>query len=119
MLTKPSPLTAGEAAIMRRHVDLGAEILDATATLAPLAPVVLNSHEWFDGGGYPQKLAGSAIPIKSRILTVVDAYDAMTQNRSYRLRGDSQDAIAELLRCTRTQFDPAIVSAFLAVLGRH
>src|SRR2546423_361047 len=53
LLTKPSPLTAGEAAIMRRHVDLGAEILEATATLAPLAPVVLNSHEWFDGGGYP------------------------------------------------------------------
>ena len=119
LLTKPSPLTPGEMAIMRRHVDLGAEILQATGALASIAPLVLTSHEWFNGGGYPQRLAGSDIPLATRIITVVDAYDAMTQDRSYRKGSHRQDAIAELLRCTPTQFDPGIVTAFLSVLGRH
>ena len=85
LLTKPSPLTPGELAIMRRHVELGAEILQATGALASIAPLVLTSHEWFNGGGYPRRLAGSDIPLATRIITVVDAYDAMTQDRSYRL----------------------------------
>ena len=119
LLTKPSPLTPGEMAIMRRHVDIGAEILDSTRTLRGAAPAVLASHEWFSGGGYPRKLAGDAIPLVSRIIAVVDAYDAMTQDRAYRVRLDSADAVAELLRCSPTQFDPDIVAAFLAVLGRH
>ena len=119
LLTKPSPLTPGELAIMRRHVELGAEILQATGELAPIAAFVLTSHEWFDGGGYPHKLAGADIPLATRIITVVDAYDAMTQDRSYRLGTRRQDAIAELLRCTPTQFDPDVVTAFLSVLGRH
>ena len=119
LLTKPSPLTPGELAIMRRHVELGAEILQATGALASIAPLVLTSHEWFNGGGYPRRLAGSDIPLATRIITVVDAYDAMTQDRSYRLGTHGQDAIAELLRCTPTQFDPGIVTAFLSVLGTH
>jgi len=119
LLTKPSPLTPGEAAIMRRHVEVGAEILQAAGTLAHSAPAVLASHEWFGGGGYPMKLAGADIPLASRIIAVADAYDAMTQDRTYRVRFDSSDAIADLLRCSPTQFDPDIVAAFLAVLGRH
>src|SRR5919201_1139936 len=116
LLQKPSPLTPGEQAVMRRHVDAGAEILAATTTLIGLAPIVLASHEWFDGGGYPLKLAGESIPPAARIIPVVDAYDAMTQDRQYRSRLDSAEAVAELLRCTGSQFDPAIVTAFLAVL---
>ena len=104
---------------MRRHVEIGAEIVASTQSLRDAAPLVLGSHEWFAGGGYPLKLAGSAIPLASRIIAVVDAYDAMTQDRHYRSRLDSADAVAELLRCCPTQFDPAIVAAFLAVLGRH
>lgn len=119
LLTKPSPLTPGEMAIMRRHVEIGAEMLDSTRTLRPAAPIVLASHEWFGGGGYPRKLAGAAIPLASRIIGVADAYDAMTQDRAYRVRLDSSDAISELLRCTPSQFDPEVVGAFLAVLGRH
>ncbi len=119
LLTKPSPLTPGEAAIMRRHVEVGAEILQAAGTLAHAAPAVLASHEWFGGGGYPMKLAGADIPLASRIIAVADAYDAMTQERTCHARFDSSDAIAELLRCSPTQFDPDIVAAFLEVLGRH
>jgi putative nucleotidyltransferase with HDIG domain len=119
LLTKPSPLTSGEMAIMRRHVDIGAEMLDRMGTLRDAAPAVLASHEWFGGGGYPRRLAGAAIPLASRIIAVVDAYDAMTQDRAYRVRLDAADAVAELLRCSPAQFDPAIVTAFLAVLGRH
>jgi putative two-component system response regulator len=119
LLSKPSPLTAGEMAIMRLHVDVGAEILQVTGTLADAAPIVAASHEWFNGAGYPWKLAGDEIPLASRIVTVVDAYDAMTQHRAYRVRVDSSDAVSELLRCCPTQFDPEVVAAFLAVLGRH
>jgi cyclic di-GMP phosphodiesterase len=119
LLTKPSQLTAGELAIMRRHVDIGAEILSSTQTLAAAAPVVFASHEWFNGGGYPRRIAGAAIPLASRIIAVADTYDAMTQDRSYRLRAHANDAAAELLRCAATQFDPDVVNAFLAVVGRH
>jgi len=119
LLTKPSPLTPGELGIMRRHVALGAEILEATDTLAWVAPLVMTSHEWFNGGGYPNRLAGSSIPLATRIITVVDAYDAMTQDRSYRMGTNAQNAVAELLRCTPTQFDPEVVTAFLGVLGTH
>ena len=119
LLTKPSPLTPGEFGIMRRHVALGAEILEATDTLAWVAPLVMTSHEWFNGGGYPNRLAGSNIPLATRIITVVDAFDAMTQDRSYRVGTHAQNAVAELLRCTPTQFDPEVVTAFLGVLGTH
>ena len=119
LLSKPSPLTEGEKAIVRQHVEVGAEILQATQTLASAAPIVGASHEWFGGGGYPWKLAGDEIPLASRIIAVVDAYDAMTQHRAYRVSLDSTDAVNELLRCCPTQFDPEVVAAFLAVLGRH
>ena len=119
IISKPSPLTSGEAAIMRRHVDIGAEILEAAPPLAVAAAAVRASHEWFGGGGYPAQSAGTAIPFISRIIAVADAYDAMTQDRAYRVRCNSSDAVSELLRCSPAQFDPEIVAAFLAVLGRH
>lgn len=119
LIAKPSPLTAGEMAIMRLHVEIGAEILEASRTLGFAAPTVRASHEWFGGGGYPRRAAGIDIPFVSRIIAVADAYDAMTQDRAYRIRLDSSDAVAELLRCSPSQFDPEIVAAFLAVLSRH
>jgi putative two-component system response regulator len=119
LLSKPGPLTPGEMAIMRQHVDVGADILDATQALGAAADAVRTSHEWFGGAGYPRKIAGDAIPVAARIIAAVDAYDAMTQDRAYRIRFDSSDAVAELLRCAPTQFDPIVVDAFLAVLGRH
>jgi len=119
LISKPSPLTAGEVAIMRLHVDIGAEMLEATRTLAFAAPAVRASHEWFGGGGYPARAAGTAIPFVSRIIAVADAYDAMTQDRVYRAHLDSSDAMAEIVRSSPAQFDPEIVAAFLAVLSRH
>jgi len=119
LLTKPSPLTCGETAIMRRHVDAGVEILAATNDLAEAAPIVHASHEWFGGSGYPRQLAGLAIPLASRVIAVADAYDAMTQDRFYRTHLDSADAVGEMLRCCPRQFDPEVVRAFLTVLGRH
>jgi response regulator RpfG family c-di-GMP phosphodiesterase len=120
LLTKPSPLTPGELAIMRRHVDAGADILAATERLAAVAPIVRATHEWFGGGGYPAKLTASDIPLASRIVAICDAYDAMTHDdRAYRMRLDSNEAVAELLRCASAQFDPDLVVAFLTVLGRH
>src|SRR5687768_6708429 len=105
---------------MRRHVDAGADILAATERLAAVAPIVRATHEWFGGGGYPAKLAGSDIPLASRIVAICDAYDAMTHDdRAYRMRLDSNEAIAELLRCAPAQSDPDLVVAFLTVLGRH
>src|SRR5206468_3221262 len=97
-------------------VDIGADILEATRTLAEAGPDVRASHEWFSGGGYPRKVAGRDIPLAARIIAVVDAYDAMTQDRGYRIRLDSSDAVAELLRGSPIQFDPQIVAPFLAVL---
>jgi cyclic di-GMP phosphodiesterase len=119
LLTKPSSLTPGEMAIMRRQVDTGARLLGATTELSHLAPVVVATHEWFGGGGYPNGLAGSQIPLASRIVAVCDAYDAMTENRTYRERLDSADAVAELLRCCPSQFDPDVLVAFLATLSRR
>lgn len=118
LLTKPSPLTPGEVAITRRHVHAGAEILARTRTLYDIEPVVRASHEWFGGGGYPERLEGRNIPVASRIISVCAAYDAMTHERAYRARFDSAEAVAELLRCAPGQFDPEVVIAFLNVLGR-
>src|SRR6185436_6498288 len=81
ILNKPSTLSDEERQIVRRHVDIGAELLAGTQTLAHLAPIVFASHEWFNGDGYPCGLSGGAIPVGSRIITTVDAYDAMTQGR--------------------------------------
>ena len=119
LLTKPSPLSPGETAVMHKHVEAGARMLAASRTLAQLAPIVLASHEWFGGGGYPTRLAGDRIPLASRIIAVADAYDAMTHGRLYRTGIGSSEAIGELLRCQCTQFDPEIVAAFLTVLGKH
>lgn len=119
VLTKPSPLTSSEAMIMREHVDAGTEILSASKTLRTAAPFVRASHEWFGGTGYPQGLAGTAIPLASRIISVADAYDAMTQDRRYRSRLDALEAASELLRGAPSQFDPDIVVAFLNIVNRH
>jgi len=119
LLTKPSPLTETEVAITRRLVDAGAEILAGSRTLGLLAPIVRASREWFGGGGHPGELAGSAIPLASRIIAVADAYDSMTQSRLYRSQLTSAEAVAELLRCSDVQFDPDIVVTFLSILARH
>ncbi|HEX7796504.1 MAG TPA: HD domain-containing phosphohydrolase [Vicinamibacterales bacterium] len=119
VLAKPSPLTRAEIAIMQAHVDAGVDILLAASDLRDTAAIVKASHEWFNGRGYPAGLAGCDIPLASRIISVADAYDAMTQDRRYRTRLDAVEAISELLRGAPTQFDPDVVVAFLNIVNRH
>jgi putative nucleotidyltransferase with HDIG domain len=119
LLTKPSLLSRGEKVIMRGHVEAGAEILGSAPALASIAPIVMATHERFDGKGYPRQHAGAAIPLPSRIISVVDAYDTMTDLRADRISPWPAGVVSELLRCAGTQFDPDALTAFLAVLGRH
>jgi diguanylate cyclase (GGDEF)-like protein len=117
ILDKTDPLTDDEWEFIRRHTIVGERILNAAPALADVARLVRSSHERYDGAGYPDALAGEDIPIGSRIIAVCDAFDAMTSDRPYRLAMPPRDAMAELERCSGTQFDPVVVSAFQAVLS--
>ena len=116
ILSKPGPLEDEEWAFMRRHTIIGERIMQAAPALSAAAPLVRSSHESFDGSGYPDALAGEDIPLGARIIAVCDAFDAMVSDRPYRAALSREDALAELRRCAGTQFDPAVVTAFVAVL---
>jgi diguanylate cyclase (GGDEF)-like protein len=115
ILEKPGPLDEHEWALLKRHTIIGERILAAAPALVRIAPLVRSTHERVDGTGYPDGLLGDAIPLSSRIVSVVDAYDAMTSSRPYGVERTSDQAIAELRRCAGTQFDQAVVEAFVAV----
>src|SRR5581483_10540454 len=116
ILHKPGPLNEEEWAIMRKHPMLGARILgEVDGYFQVLAQIVISHHEHWDGHGYPRKLAGEEIPLPARILSVVDAYDAMISRRPYKEPMSVGAAETELRRCAGTQFDPAVVEAFMAV----
>jgi diguanylate cyclase (GGDEF)-like protein/PAS domain S-box-containing protein len=119
ILDKPGPLNDEEWAFMRRHTLIGERILSAAPALSRAAKLVRWSHERFDGDGYPDELAGKAIPLASRIIAVCDAYDAMVSERPYKDRIDPHDARAELRRCAGRQFDPDVVEVFCAVLEQR
>jgi diguanylate cyclase (GGDEF)-like protein len=119
ILDKPGPLDDDEWQFVRNHTIIGERILRAAPALAPTATLVRSSHERYDGNGYPDALAGEDIPIGARVIAVCDSYDAMTADRPYRLALDPSDALAELLRCSGTQFDPDVVAAFVAVLNER
>ena len=102
---------------MRQHTIIGERILSAAPALMPVAKLVRASHEHFDGSGYPDGLAGEAIPLGARIVAVCDAFHAMTNSRPYRPPISAQDALAELQACAGTQFDPRVVSAFCAEIA--
>jgi two-component system cell cycle response regulator len=116
VLRKPGPLTEEEWAFVRQHTIIGERILSAAPALLPVAKLVRASHERFDGSGYPDGLAGDAIPLGARIVGVCDAYDAMVSDRSYRPAMSKGDALEELLRCAGRQFDAAVVEAFITAL---
>ena len=115
ILNKPGPLNDDEWAFMRRHTLIGERIISAAPSLSPAGKLVRSSHERYDGGG-PDALSGDEIPLGSRIIAVCDAYSAMVSDRSYRPGMPVAQAIAELRRCSGTQFDAGIVDAFCAVL---
>jgi putative nucleotidyltransferase with HDIG domain len=115
ILHKPGPLTPDEFAHIAEHTVLGEKILAPLARETPLVLAIVRSHhERMDGGGFPDGLAGDRIPIEARIVGVADAFDAMTSSRPYRASMSGAEAVAELRRASGSQFDPQVVSAFLA-----
>ena len=104
---------------MRQHTLIGERILLAAPALRPVAALVRSSHERWDGGGYPDALAGDKIPVGARIVAVADAFAAMTAGRPYRPARTLEDALAELRRETGAQFDPAVVDAWCAAHARR
>jgi diguanylate cyclase (GGDEF)-like protein len=117
IIHKPGPLDEEELAFMRRHTLIGERIVAGAPALAPVAELVRASHERYDGNGYPDGLAGDAIPLGGRIIAVCDAFDAMVEDRAYSASRTATDALAELRRCAGDQFDPAVVEAFTAVVA--
>jgi len=113
VLRKPGKLTQGEWKLMRRHTLIGEQMLGGVAFLRGEGiSIVRSHHERWDGGGYPDRLAGKEIPIAARIFAVADTLDAITSDRPYRPAGSWDVAAAEILRESGTQFDPSIVDAF-------
>jgi len=115
VLRKPTALSEGEWAIMKRHPEFGARIIAGIPFLEDVARIVRHHHERWDGMGYPDGLKGDRIPLGARIFAVGDSFDAMTSDRPYR-RGLLIDAAREeIRRCASSQFDPAVVTAFLSI----
>ncbi len=116
ILDKPGTLDHEEWDLVRQHTLIGERILSAAPALSPVARIVRASHERWDGGGYPDGLAGEAIPLGARIVAVCDAYDAMISDRCYRASRSPERAREELIREAGHQFDPSVVAAALEVL---
>lgn len=116
ILNKPGKLTAAEFEAMKLHVDVGADILASIDFPYPVVPIVRAHHENWDGTGYPRGIAGDAIPIGARILSVVDCYDALTSDRPYRPAMTMEQATAILLERRGTMYDPLVVDTFLQIL---
>jgi putative nucleotidyltransferase with HDIG domain len=115
ILLKPGPLTHTEWAEMRRHPEVGYRILQTIEFLRPAAEIVLAHQERWDGGGYPHRLRGEAIPLGARIFAIADTLDAMTSDRPYRKAATFAQARMEIARCGGTQFDPRCVTAFTQI----
>jgi putative nucleotidyltransferase with HDIG domain len=118
VLNKPSRLTIEEYDMMKGHTLLGAKILEPLKVKAieRIRGMVRHHHEMVDGNGYPDHLRGDTIPLGARIITVADGFDSMVSERAYKRGRSLAEAIEELRRCRGTQFDPAVVDAFVHVL---
>ncbi|NLT15041.1 MAG: PAS domain S-box protein [Clostridiales bacterium] len=116
ILSKPDKLTQEEYAIIKRHPEIGYQMLKSVDEHVMLAEYVLHHHECWDGTGYPEGLAGENIPLYSRMIAVADAYEAMTAVRPYQKTRTKEEAVAELIRCAGSQFDPEIVTIFIEMV---
>lgn len=117
ILLKPAPLTDAEWVTMRSHAEIGGELVARIPAFAHLAEAVRASHERWDGGGYPDGLAGERIPLAARIIAACDTYEAIVTDRPYRAASPPEDAARELLRVAGGQLDPSVVDALLDELG--
>ena len=119
ILTKPGVLDREEYAAIKRHPVDGAAIVSHFSRLRDAVPIIRHHHERWDGEGYPERLAGDAIPQEACIVGLADAWDAMTTDRPYRLALSVDEAAAEVRRCRGTQFSPIVVDAFFAAFRRQ
>lgn len=117
ILNKPAKLTAEEFRIMKTHSENGYKIVTASNGMESIAGAVRTHHERWDGTGYPLALSKEDIPIMARIISVVDAFDAMTSERPYHGAVDFKDAMVEIIGCRGTHFDPKIVDVFVNVVS--
>jgi HD-GYP domain-containing protein (c-di-GMP phosphodiesterase class II) len=117
LLSTRATLTQDQWRAIREHPRTGQMVLEQAGALRDSAAIALHHHEWFDGHGYPNGLAGADIPIGARIVSIADAYDAMTTWRPYKRTKSAEEAMAELRRCAGTQFDPALVELFVTTFG--
>jgi putative nucleotidyltransferase with HDIG domain len=118
ILRKPGPLDDSEWVQMRMHPEIGERMLRGIEFLARALPVIRNHHERWDGGGYPDRRAGEDIPIAARIISVCDAFDAMTSDRPYRKAISVEAACEEIERCSGTQFDPTCAMLLVEMVKR-
>lgn len=118
ILTKPARLTDDEFDVVKRHPEHGARIIGRLHRLHPSVPAVLHHHERWDGGGYPHRLAGDAIPLEAAVVGLADAFDAMTTDRPYSDARPLDEATKEIVLNRGTQFAPAAVDAFLRLVER-
>ncbi len=118
LLEKPGPLESEEWKKIEDHAGLGSQMLQKVQQLGSIAPIVKHHHERYDGTGYPNGLSGDKIPMLSRIIAIADAFDAMTNARSYRQAMSLDEALEELRQCAGTQFDPELVEMFIALIRR-
>ncbi len=119
ILRKPGPLTDEEREVVRKHCDIGYEMLRRIPFLKEAAEIVLSHQEFFDGTGYPRGLRGDQIPLGARIFAIADTLDAMISDRPYRSALPLQTAKEEIKRCAGTQFDPKVVDIFLSLPDHH
>ena len=117
ILDKPGKLTEDEYRTMRDHVLMGARILEPIGAFADALPIVLEHHEWYDGGGYPNGLAGEDLTLGGRIFAVADVFDAISSDRPYRAGMPRERVLEIITNGTGRQFDPKVVEAFLQVMG--
>ncbi|HEY64132.1 MAG TPA: diguanylate cyclase [Caldilineae bacterium] len=119
ILNKPGRLTDEEYQMIKEHVNIGAQLLESSHILHQLIPGVRYHHERWDGRGYPEHLAQEDIPLEARILAVADAVETMASDRPYKRGMAPEEILEELQRCAGTQFDPAVVQAFVRVIERE
>lgn len=119
ILNKPGRLNDEEWELLKTHPLKGAEIAASTEEFAPVAKHIFSHHEHYDGSGYPRGLKGKEIPLLARILSIVDAYDVMINERPYKEAMSIKEAIEELKRCSGSQFDPILVELFLEIIEKE
>lgn len=119
ILTKPGKLNDHEWQEIKQHPLYSFQILNTMQGLDNVALCALHHHERFDGTGYPAQLAGTSIPLLSRIVSIIDTYEVLTSGRVYKKAVTKQEAIKEIVRCAGTQFDPFIVNEFINFLNKE